>query len=734
MKPDSAPAEVHRRRVIDELRACREPVIVLGAPTGFGKSTAVRQWLDADERPCAWLSLTTGHDDPVVLATAVQDALATLAGVDPPLPRAYLTASQPTFSADVLPTLADLMRRPVNDGPRQVLVLDDVAGIDDSAAVEVLRTLAKAASPERQLVLISRGSTPSYLARVRASGRLATFGAEELAFDSTETAALYRLFGVDHRYAAEAAASAEGWAVVLYLAALHAVESGGPGLPPGPVGSDAFVIDFCRSEVLAGLDPPEQEFLLATSVLDVLTPELCDAVVGRTDSGVTLRHLHERFGLVRRIDDGAASHYRYHAILATAMRAELAARDSGAAARLLARAAAWHADRGQIDAAVDAAKQAGDIDRTANYIWSDIGQCLMSGRPDLLRRRLRGLTDREISSNIWLELAAAWLALQSADREALLRGSLRLERAFEPDLAAAAATNHAAAAVALLKGVQEGIARGPLHVTAALAGLPADSILRASAELVLGVYLSITGDDSEADSHLTRACELSVALHAPQPGAVALAWRSLWAMARDDWATAAAQADQAWRALQEHGLAEVGSSAMVFTARAVALAARHHPDADAALATARRVTTTMGGVLPWFGLASRYLLARAAALISDGATARVLVAEADALYAPIYEGTLIATLRDQSHRALGTLSSGALDGEALTDAELRVLAFLPSYLSRARIGQELFISTNTVKTHTSSIYRKLNVSSRSEAVARARELGLITSPYEGRLS
>ena len=63
--------------------------------------------------------------------------------------------------------------------------------------------------------------------------------------------------------------------------------------------------------------------------------------------------------------------------------------------------------------------------------------------------------------------------------------------------------------------------------------------------------------------------------------------------------------------------------------------------------------------------------------------------------------------------------------EELSEAELRVARFLPTNLKYAEIAAELFVSTNTVRTHMTHIYRKLGAHSRSEAVARAREQGLL---------
>jgi LuxR family maltose regulon positive regulatory protein len=63
--------------------------------------------------------------------------------------------------------------------------------------------------------------------------------------------------------------------------------------------------------------------------------------------------------------------------------------------------------------------------------------------------------------------------------------------------------------------------------------------------------------------------------------------------------------------------------------------------------------------------------------------------------------------------------------EALTPAEHRVLELLPTHMSERQIGEQLFISLNTVKTHLRAVYRKLGVASRDEAVEKARELGLL---------
>jgi DNA-binding NarL/FixJ family response regulator len=63
--------------------------------------------------------------------------------------------------------------------------------------------------------------------------------------------------------------------------------------------------------------------------------------------------------------------------------------------------------------------------------------------------------------------------------------------------------------------------------------------------------------------------------------------------------------------------------------------------------------------------------------------------------------------------------------EKLSEAELRVMRYLPSDLKAPEIAAELFVSANTVRTHVSRIYAKVGAHSRGEAVVRAREPGLL---------
>ncbi len=718
--------EVERTRMVETYLQTPAPVIVVAGPPGSGKSTLLRQWLSVESRASLVISLSALHDDPVLLATAIIRAFY---GGEP-LPEALqwkLTASEPTFSAELIPALARLVAA---DGPASVVAVEDIHHIKDPQSIAILRSLSDAVPAGSRLILQGRGCAPQVLTRARVAGRLAEFGAMDLAFDADETERLFAAHGIAAEAARKAWERTGGWAVLLYLSALRHNLVGGGEQPPDAPGSDAYIVDYCRSEILAQVDQNARDFLLETSPLEELTPALCDAVRLRSDSGALLRYLNEHVQLVERLDHaiGSNTRYRYHPILAEGMRAELNLGDPTAAARILSRAAEWYVQVGDIDAAVTAAKGAGDITRTAEIVWSDIASSLMLGRPDVLRRRLRGLSRSQIESHTLLMVACGWLALQSSDREGALAWSLHLRKHLGPNVLDDAQTDPEAAAAAVLIGVLSGFPAGVPFLQAARIGLPPDSILRAPNELTLGVYLSLIHDAEQAEMHLQRAHDLAQALDAPISGAVAQAWLGLLVAIQGDWTRAEELIEAAWRQVQLRSLQELGSSALVVTAHAMVLAHRADAAAAQAIAGARRVTASMGGLLGWFGLAGRYLLARAAAMSGDGATARLLLHEADARYTQEFHGTLISILRTQASDAMAELSDSALHADVLTDAELRLLSYLPSHLSLSRIASCLHISPNTVKTHANAIYRKLGVHSRPEAVDRARVLGLLSAP------
>jgi LuxR family maltose regulon positive regulatory protein len=151
-------------------------------------------------------------------------------------------------------------------------------------------------------------------------------------------------------------------------------------------------------------------------------------------------------------------------------------------------------------------------------------------------------------------------------------------------------------------------------------------------------------------------------------------------------------------------------------------------EARAGLATAADIVPQLTGTLPWLAVQTRLELGRVHLALRDAAGARRLLDEANELLA---RGPGLGTLVSQAEGLAGEIAE--LDraangsGSSLTAAELRLLPLLATHLSFREIGERLFVSRNTIKTQAISVYRKLGVSTRSAAIARAEALGLVES-------
>jgi LuxR family maltose regulon positive regulatory protein len=168
----------------------------------------------------------------------------------------------------------------------------------------------------------------------------------------------------------------------------------------------------------------------------------------------------------------------------------------------------------------------------------------------------------------------------------------------------------------------------------------------------------------------------------------------------------------------------------VLTDAVAARLAMHWGDPEAArahLAHAQRLRPLLTRALPWGAVRARLDLAHAHLALADAPGARTLLAEIrDVLARRPQMGALtdeLATIQ----RQVDTMRGDVIGASTLTTAELRLLPLLTTHLSFREIGTQLFVSHNTVKTQAISIYRKLDATSRSEAIERAVQVGLLES-------
>jgi LuxR family maltose regulon positive regulatory protein len=274
-------------------------------------------------------------------------------------------------------------------------------------------------------------------------------------------------------------------------------------------------------------------------------------------------------------------------------------------------------------------------------------------------------------------------------------------------------------------GVERAVADGDL----ALDQLPPDSGWRPAAFELRGEAHALLGATDRATDDLTAAIEAGMAGGAAEVVILAQAQLALLAANQGAWGEASQRARAAQAVVEERGLGDYSTSALAHVATArVALHEARPGDARAALTRAHRLRPLLDYGLPWLTIQVGLELTRAHLALAEAGAARTTLTETEqVLKLRPHMGSLIGEAQELHDRVAASSESGGAWAMSLTGAELRLLPFLATHLMFPEIASRLYISRNTVKSEAVSIYRKLGVSSRSEAIERAVEVGLLES-------
>jgi LuxR family maltose regulon positive regulatory protein len=719
--PPLRPGLIERYRLTDRLEASGAPVVCVVAPPGYGKTTLLAQWARLAERPLAWVSIDRRDNDPAVLLASVCQALHRVAVLDP---CAVAATSAPGASAFTLMTrLVDAlaaMRRPVT------LVLDHLEAIHDRNCLDVISELALAAGGNAQLVLASRVRPPLPLARLRTERRLLELGPQDLAMDEAEARAA--LAAVGSRLAAGDLTGllrrTEGWPAGLYMAALadEAGASDRTGLAFS--GDDRFMAEYLRTELLDRLSPRTVWFLTRTSMLDRMSGPLCDAVLSTTGSGQVLAAM-ERANLLLIPLDRTGVWYRYHHLFRELLQAELVRRESAAVPRLHARAAAWYRANDLPETALQHAQATGDSDQVADLMSVLVQPAFAAGRSASAERWMTWLEHHgPIERYPKVAVQGVWLRTLMGQPAA----AERLMMAAEEGAADLPADHPERGWLALGRALlcRNGVERTIADSRRAQENAGPEVVWPASALVLEGIAHLLSGDTVQADRVLARTVTVATELGALPSASVALGERAVVALGRGDWEQAGDLVDRALEMVSIGGLKDYITSSIVYAVAARVAARRGDAEhARAHLAAAARLRPLMNYAAPLLSVQTLLELVRAYLAVGDAAAAQVVLRQArDLLWIRPDLGILggeAMELVDQV-KAVRAVPAGA---SALTTAELRLVPLLATHMTFREIGDRLSVSRHTVKAQAISVYRKLGVSSRSDAVECLRESGLI---------
>jgi LuxR family transcriptional regulator, maltose regulon positive regulatory protein len=693
--PRPSPRLVTRPRLVTLLGGTLGArLLLLSAPPGFGKTTALVDWLVASDTKCAWLSLEAADNDPVRFLRYLWAAVATVAADGP----SSLAREAP--SADLLDVVDEVTIILAERPEPTLLVLDDFHLIDGVEVQRAVSILLDRLPAQAHLVIATRVDPGLALARLRARGELLEVRADALRFTTEEA----RTFLAERMGLAlsdsdveSLVARTEGWPAVLQLAGLSlAGRADVSSYVRDFAATHRFVLDFITEEVLGRLDRDVSEFLLRTSVLDRLIGPLCDALTGGREGQAMLQRL-ERSNLLLVPLDDERRWYRYHRLFADLLRARLGAQHPAEPDGLHLRAADWYEREGMIGEAIDHALRAADPHRARDLI--------ARAAPDLIHRAefatLRGWLDelptQVVRSDLLLSTFYAYalaLAGQSdgvdsrlADAEAALPGA-----AASGDPTALTVPVHIAMVRSVVARLEHDRSAAVAHAEQAVAlvppGLASDraALLVGDAQAILGHALLDAGELDRAIKAY-RAARPRLLLAGNRLGVADITRNLARLEVRRGRLRAGLQAcDETLADMAGEAGIDQPYLAPVHLARAEIL---ERTGEDGAVAAGQRA----------FELARRG---------GDVVTLR----EARALLERIRTGPA----RPPARPALV---------ESLSERELEVLRLVAAGRSNRQIAGELYIALGTVKTHVHAIAGKLGAANRVEAIARARALGLL---------
>jgi LuxR family transcriptional regulator, maltose regulon positive regulatory protein len=722
--PSTRPGTVAKTDLIEDLCRSGAPLVTVVAPAGYGKTTILARWAEADPRSFAWVALDPHDDDPVVLLRYVAGAIHRLE----PLPPEVFDALSGAGGSGWTKRVARLGNALAARKQPFVLALDDLHSVANPSCLDALAELLRSVPAGSQIAVASREEPALPLGRWRAQGWVREIGPAELRLDGREAELLLSAAGIElgEDEVNELTQRTEGWPAGLYLAALS-MQAGSPNPASAGVfkGDDRFVTDYFRVELMSRLPGEEARFLMQTSVLERMCGGLCDSVLGSTGSAGVLERLERTNRFVVPLDRHG-EWYRYHHLFAELLRNELARSDPDAADELSRRAMAWCIAHDLPEAALVYGQAAGETDAVAGLVDQLALPTHYDGRMETVEGWLRWFSEEDLRRYPALAVLGGWLAALSG-RSAEAESWLAIAEGSTSTIALSDGSKTIDPWVAALRagmmpdGPERALADGELAVAELAPGsawTPAALAMRGTAHLVLGAAESAIAD-------LTAAVEGGRG--ASQPVTVAHAQLALLAIRRGAWKEAAEHASAGQVLIRDAGLADYSSSALAHVATArVALHEGRQEDARAALTAAHALRPMLDYCIPWLTMQVGIELACAHLALAEPGPARTVLGEAErVLELRPQLGILVEDARQLRARLAATSGPDGAWAMSLTGAELRLLPYLATHLNFPEIGSRLFVSRNTVKSQAVSIYRKLGVSSRSGAIERAVEVGLL---------
>ncbi len=419
--------------------------------------------------------------------------------------------------------------------------------------------------------------------------------------------------------------------------------------------------------------------------------------------------------------------YRYHALFREFLLGELRRVEPDVIAKLHLRAADWYESNGSPALALEHLLNTTERDRCVRLVMELAMPTYQSGQMSTVQRWFSTLGDSAVEEYPPLAVVAGGIAvLTGQTAEAQRWAALADTASFALIPVDGTASFGSSRAMFRATMCRDGPEQMVADASLAAAAEPPWSPWRASAIMLCAEAQLLLGDDDRATALFLETSAAAPTLGDVDTTILSKAELAVLAMDRGRWAEAAEHLKLALAAIDDYRLHDYAISVLAFAA--AARLAVHRGTGRRRTASSRgrcepgRHARSPSPISP-YAYACNW--PRRTRRSPTSATARHLLREIDdiLLHRPAL-GALVDEVSDFA-RVYSSAQVTVAGGPPLSPAELRLLPYLQTHLTFKQIGERLFVSRNTVSSQVGSIYRKLGVSSRSDAVQSAMSIGLL---------
>lgn len=441
--PQTRREDLVERAAITELlnKGLTSKLTSITAPGGYGKTTAVSQWLQRSAIPAVWISWGPQDND---MTAFWSYTIAAFAGKNPQF-AAAVTPYLPSLKSGAFEPFISAMVRELDSCPDDlIMVWDDYHAID-LAPIHASVAYFLAYLPARvHLYVTSRAEMPFPTARLQTTGQMVKITVQELRFQLAEGIRYFQQcmgLSLSGENIAMLVERTEGWISGLYLAAMSLQGSGNHSdFIRAFSGEHRNISDYLFQEVFSLQTSEIQSFLLKTSILDRMNGPLCEAVTGLANSQELLETLELHNSFIVSLDD-QREWYRYHHLFSDFLRRLYRKRYAGQSAELHVKAAHWLETHGFLEEAVEQLFMDGHDHEASALIEKHLNN--LQAKRGVLYRWLRKLPDSCFDGKPGIQFLYVKVMVETNELE-LAQASLRLMegKLSEPDWKPYAGTVH----------------------------------------------------------------------------------------------------------------------------------------------------------------------------------------------------------------------------------------------------------------------------------------------------